>query len=433
MSRAETLRAIQCPACGAGLDVLGGGRVAVMVCPYCTTELDAVQNFAALRKFEGLTRPNTPFRLGMEGEIAGIRHQIIGILGQVEHWKGREWHWAEHLLYSETHGYSWLSLEEGHCLWSRRVRWSLPESHFNPAWINRQETRPSFNAEGRKWSYLETTSQTADYVEGSFTWVPKLGDLTSSVSYLADGEILTVEVGATETEQTLTRWLPAAEVARAFGLAESDLPRPQARHPAEPLPQSESRFTLPTAAGFVLATLAMMTWLEGQSRVALPNLPVAHEAMPQDVTFEITQANRLALIELESRLSNAWATYALNLTGPDGADLIEVEREIGYFEGVDGGESWSEGSQTASLIFRPAEAGLYTLRLTHEGGAREPDPSGRPSILPAQVALRVYEGHSNAVWPSLALILFLMLGAAAPLRRWIARKTRLRLGDWDEE
>ena len=82
MSR-ETLRAIQCPACGAGLDVLGGGRVAVMVCPYCTTELDAVQNFAALRKFDGLKRPNTPFRIGMEGEIAGVRHQIIGILGQV--------------------------------------------------------------------------------------------------------------------------------------------------------------------------------------------------------------------------------------------------------------------------------------------------------------------------------------------------------------
>ena len=433
MSRAETLRAIQCPACGAGLDVLGGGRVAVMVCPYCTTELDAVQNFAALRKFEGLKRPNTPFRLGMEGEIAGVRHQIIGILGQVERWKGREWHWAEHLLYSETHGYSWLSLEEGHCLWSRRVRWSLPETYFNPAWINRQETRPSFNAEGRKWSYLESTSQTADYVEGSFTWVPKLGDLTSSVSYLADGEVITVEVGATETEQTLTRWLPRTDVARAFGLAESDLPRPQGRHPAEPLPQSESRFTLPTAAGFVVATLAMISWLDSQTTLALPPTQVPHETMPKDLTFEITQPARLARIELNSPVANAWVDYTLEITRPDGNELLEVEREIGFFSGRDEGETWSEGSQSTSLIFRPAEAGLYTLRLTHDGGARDPDPSGSPSILPARVTVQVQEGHSNAVWPSLAIILFLILGASAPLRRWIARKDRLRQGDWDEE
>ena len=431
MSRAETLRAIQCPACGAGLDVLGGGRVTIMVCPYCTTELDAVQNFAALRKFDGLTRPNTPFRLGMEGEIAGVRHQIIGILGQVERWKGREYRWSEHLLYSETHGYSWLSLESGHCLWSRRVRWSLPETYFTPAWINRQERRPHFRAEGRKWSYLESTSQTADYVEGSFTWVPKLGDLTTSISNLADGEILTVEAGATETEQTLSRWLPRAEVAQAFGLAESDLPRVTRKHPAAPLGSSQTGFCVSVAAIFTLASLLMMVAVQSATTKSMPPVIFDHAQMPLELPFEVTQPGRLTRIALESMVQNASVSYGLEVEDPDGTLLAEVEREIGYYSGTEGGESWSEGSRSASFVFRPEVAGRYSLRLTYEGGEVEP---GEPETrVPSSVTLQVDDGHPTPGWLIFTFFLFPMLGAIAPLRRWKARQTRLRLGDWDEE
>lgn len=431
MSRAETLRAIQCPACGAGLDVLGGGRVTILVCPYCTTELDAVQNFAALRKFEGLQRPNTPFRLGMEGEIAGVRHQIIGILGQVEHWKGREWHWAEHLLYSETHGYSWLSLESGHCLWSRRVRWSLPETYFTPAWINRQERRPHFRAEGRKWSYLESTSQTADYVEGSFTWVPKLGDLTTSISYLADGEILTVEAGATETEQTLSRWLPRAEVAQAFGIAESDLPPPQGRHAATPLPQSDDRFVLTTAASCAGALLLLIGWLGAQTHTLLHAQPFLLSDLPQTIDLPVTQPGRLMGIDLHSNVDNGWHGFELDLEDPQGNLVFEREVGTSYYHGVDQGEFWREGDPEAQITLRPEQAGTYRLTLANGGSEMEPNElGGQPA---SHITVNVVEGKSSLSWIMLGLLVLLGFGAAGPLRRWIASKDRLRLGDWDEE
>ena len=429
MSR-ETLRAIQCPACGAGLDVLGGGRVAVLVCPYCTTELDAVQNFAALRKFDGLKRPNTPFRLGMEGEIAGIRHQIIGILGQVERWKGREWHWAEHLLYSETHGYSWLSLEDGHCLWSRRIRWSLPEQLFRPSYVNQQEHRPHFRAEGRTWHYLESTSQTADYVEGSFTWVPKLGDLTTSLSYLADGEILTVEAGASETEQTLTRWLPRAEVAKTFGIAESNLPRPQGRHPAEPLPQGDDRFALTTAGSCAAALLLLIGGLNAQTHVLLPGQPFPLSTLPRTIDLPVTQANRLMGIHLDSNVENGWHGFDLELEDPEGNLVFEREAGTSYYHGREDGEYWTEGDRSAHVTLRPAEAGTYRLTVANGGSEMEPGEAGQPAT---EVTLRVVEGEYSLSWILLGLVGLLGLGAAGPLRRWIARKDRLRHGDWDEE
>ena len=432
MSR-DAIRAIQCPACGAGLDVLGGGRVTILVCPYCTTELDAVQNFATLRKFDGMARPKTPFRLGMEGEIAGVRHQIIGILGQVERWKGREWHWAEHLLYSETHGYSWLSLEDGHCLWSRRIRWSLPETYFNPAWINRQERRPSFRAEGRAWHYLESTSQTADYVEGSFTWVPKLGDLTSSISYLADGEILTVEAGASETEQTLTRWLQRAQTARAFGIAESDLPRPHNLHPGDPLPQSDDRFVLTTAGVCGVALLLVIGWLNAQTHILLPGQPFPLSTLPRSIDLPVTQADRLMGLHLRSNVENGWHGFDLELEDPEGNLVFEREAGTSYYYGREDGEYWTEGDRSAHVTLRPEQAGTYRLTLANAGSEMEPGLANEAANPATEVNLRVVEGEYSLSWIMGGFLVLLGLGAAGPLRRWIAHKSRLRLGDWDEE
>ena len=44
MSLGPHLKSIDCTACGAGLDILGGGRVTVHICPYCGTALDALDS-----------------------------------------------------------------------------------------------------------------------------------------------------------------------------------------------------------------------------------------------------------------------------------------------------------------------------------------------------------------------------------------------------
>ncbi|MEC8014532.1 MAG: DUF4178 domain-containing protein, partial [Pseudomonadota bacterium] len=89
MSRAADLLAVNCTACGAGLDVLGGGRVIVHVCPYCGTALDAVEGYRALRKFNETPRPDTMLEIGQSGEIFGVRYTVIGLLQLEERWGGR--------------------------------------------------------------------------------------------------------------------------------------------------------------------------------------------------------------------------------------------------------------------------------------------------------------------------------------------------------
>ena len=100
MTRAPGLTSINCTQCGAGLDVLGGGRVVTHVCPYCGSELDAQHDYAVLRRFADMPRPESPFRLGMTGQVWGVDWTVIGTLGMRETWAGKTWEWAEHQLFS---------------------------------------------------------------------------------------------------------------------------------------------------------------------------------------------------------------------------------------------------------------------------------------------------------------------------------------------
>ena len=85
------LEPVSCPNCGSGLKVLGGGRVVVQVCGYCGTQLDTIENYRALRTFANLKRPDTPFSIGMTGQVLGVGWTIIGILGLREADGGVSW------------------------------------------------------------------------------------------------------------------------------------------------------------------------------------------------------------------------------------------------------------------------------------------------------------------------------------------------------
>ena len=91
MSLNPDLKSINCTACGAGLDVLGGGRVTTHVCAYCGTQLDALDNYRSLQKFDQLNRPDSPFAIGMRGTLWGVDYTVIGTLQHEERWGPRSW------------------------------------------------------------------------------------------------------------------------------------------------------------------------------------------------------------------------------------------------------------------------------------------------------------------------------------------------------
>ncbi|MWB76681.1 DUF4178 domain-containing protein [Pseudooceanicola sp. 216_PA32_1] len=429
MTRAAEIRAINCTNCGAGLDVLGGGRVMSHVCGYCGSELDAQDNYRVLRRYADLVRPDSPLAIGMTGTLDGVAFTVIGTLGMEESWHGEYWRWVEHQLYSPTHGYVWLSWEDGHLVWTRKYR-----GHVDPMWISTDrveaaETRPTAYSRGVRFRYYETTDARIAFVEGEFNWRPRLGDRSTSVSMLADGAMLSYTGSAVEREIELTTYPDQAATLAAFGA--DPRPRPRRVHPVQPMPDGGTVRFLVTW-GLILAVFSLvlgvfMSALVGREVLNTGPIPVAR--LPAEVTFELTDTRRLTVIEVATDVSNSWAWLELSVTDPEDEPVFEVGREVGFYSGRDNEGSWTEGSRRTTFRFHPAMPGTYTAELS----VPESETWQRGGAAIGQVRMSVTEGRSSGFWLFLLGGLFILVGVAAALRRGIRRRARWRGSDWVDE
>ena len=433
MTRAPELKSVNCTQCGAGLDVLGGGRVVAHVCPYCGSELDAQENYQVLRQFSDMPRPDSPFRLGMTGQIFDVDWTVIGTLGMREDWAGKSWTWAEHQLFSPTHGYAWLVVEDGHTTFSRRQRKACRPSWLTSASVEAADSRPWVRMSGERFQYYDTTTAQITFAEGEFTWHPDLTQQTVTISTKSDAAMLDFQTTANEREIYRTTYLDPTETAQAFGLDKGTL-QPKGLHPL--LPLRVGRHT--GFVKFVGITFALVSLLLGLAFAALPGrtvldppVTVSLSALPQEVRFDVTDTQRLVRLTLETNLRNSWTYIGFEVLDPERETLFETGRNIEYYTGRDSEGTWSEGSTRANVKFRPTLPGTYTVVFSETES--EIWTGGTGASQPSFVQLSAREGLSAGAFPILLAFAFGMVAGWHWLRLWWQRRRRWAGSDWTDE
>src|SRR5262249_55321373 len=76
--------------------------------------------------------------------------------------------------------------------------------------------------------------------------------------------------------------------------------------------------------------------------------------------FEL-RGRRNVAVELELPLQNDWAFITVDLVHEASGELRTYGTELSYYSGVEGGESWSEGSRSSTHLFGSAGAGSHVL------------------------------------------------------------------------
>jgi Domain of unknown function (DUF4178) len=433
MTRDADLKTINCTSCGAGLDVLGGGRVIVHICGYCGAELDAQDNYKVLARFDGLTRPQSPFRIGMTGTLAGVEHTVIGTLEHREDWGGRSWIWVDHQLFSPTHGYAWITVEEGHLVFSRRFR--------RPVWmserqVERAENRPNLRVDGQIYSYYDTSTAVITFAEGEFTWAPKIGDRSITINVLGQDAMLSFSETGDEREVYRSSYLDKAEVEAGFDIQTGLQGR--GTHPLQVFTTGpEFKFIRNAALVFALVSLMIAGWLETRGgREVLPYQVFAAQTLPQTLRFDLFDTTGLTRIRIGGDAMNSWAYIGVELDDPEGEPLFEAGRTVEFYTGRDNDGVWREGSNRGDIFFRPDVPGSYALTLTIEDqglwDARNANPPlTRPAV--GQISVSLREGLSSGFWMVLLAVGF-GLAAMYQYGRRIWHRTRRWSGsDWSDE
>ncbi len=426
MTRTAELAAINCTSCGAGLDVLGGGRVRVHICPYCGAELDAQDDYKVLRQYANMPRPDSPFRVGMTGALFDVDWTIIGTIGKTE----AHLTWVEHQLYSPTHGYAWLVVDRGHMTFARRVRRTSTPPWMSEAWVESAEKPPGVRLNGDYYRYYETSDAEVTFLEGEFTWAPRKGDRGRTISSMSNDAMLDFSNTGLEREMYRSVYLDPQVTAAAFGLEEVD--KPSGMHPLLPYQGGRNDRFMTRAAGFfallcILALVGLAT--TGTKRTVFPEQVVPLLALPRSVTFDVADVERLVRVDLFGNPVNSWSFVEMEVIDPEEETLFETGRAMEYYNGRDSEGAWTEGRRDAQVRFRPTIPGTYTL-VFHETEHERWISSGRPAT---QVRVTIDEGVRTSRWLLWLAMLFGISAIIPMARRWLHNARRWSGSDWNDD
>lgn len=352
-------RTVNCTQCGAPLELHGGHRVQSLSCGSCGAVLDSKDEYKVVKQFKDIKRPHLPIKLGMRGKIKGIDFTVIGVL-QVGDSEG--YRWLEYQVFSPTHGYHWLVHSQGHFVFSRRVR-EIPR-------IGAQQ-KSAFTAKGMSFKVYETYLASVFFVEGELTYVAEFGKTSSVTEGICPPYSFTREVGDAEEEYLFGEYIEPSEVYKAFGVTK--IPRrPHSVHACQPYVAKSWALSLARvgrlfAIPAIVIALALLA-LGGGTRQL--NTAFAAQELLKGVyskDFKVTGKDSMMALKLSSNQDNAWAWYDMTVF-KDKEPVASLGKGISYYHGYEGGESWSEGSQSEKAYFTLSDPGTYRFFVKGSGG-----------------------------------------------------------------
>ncbi|WP_039019931.1 DUF4178 domain-containing protein [Halocynthiibacter namhaensis] len=430
MTRTNELKSVNCTSCGAGLDILGGGRVQVHACGYCGSVLDAQENYKVIKQYADLKRPESPFSIGMSGIIQGVEFTIIGTLGFQESWGGRRWTWTDHQLFSPTHGYAYLTVERGHLTFTRAYRKGTRPNWITSKTVEIAESRPSASSNGDRYQYYDTSTSQLTFVEGEFNWHPEIGRATMSVNMMSEDAMLAFTETTTEREVHRTIYLPFTPTCTSFGIA--DALAPSDVHKLMPYKAGQNEGFLRNASLIFLAVSLVLTmFLLGQSKgshVFLERLSA--NDLPAELSIEISRPDQLARMSLSADVNNSWAYLDVALSDPNGDPVFEAGRTVELYRGTSSDGAWREGNKQTTISFRPKLAGAYTLEIGSSESGRWGNTSGRAF---GAVTVRVTDGAATTRWMLGLMLVFAGISAYQIARPMLHSRRRWWGSDWVDE
>ena len=440
MSLSATSTTVNCTSCGAGLDVLGGGRVMVHICPYCGAELDAQDNYTVIAKFDGLKRPDSPFRIGMAGKIKGVDYTVIGTLEYTERYRGQTWRWIDHQLYSPTHGYAWLTVEDGHLVFTRRFR--------RPVWVSSAQVEranhpPTVTVDGTRYRYYETSDGEITFAEGEFTWAPRIGDKTTAVSMLGDNAMLAFSETNKEREVYRSELLDTGAVAASFGV--TNPPVPHGTHPMQPYTGgSNDRFMRIVALVAMVACFALAAFFDTRTgREIGTAIEVQARQLPLTVPIEIPDIPGPVRLTLDTTPhvtpwaaapnSNRWSRLDVQLLTADGTPARNAPSRARVLIGGQGEGRPAARANHLEMVFPDSQSGQYLLGLSVRANGPSAFGQTPPPLTEGAITIRTYGDISNGYWLYRLGIVFLIVVIISFARRWLFNYTRWRGSDWTSE
>ncbi|HEX6042765.1 hypothetical protein, partial [Longimicrobium sp.] len=167
-------------------------------------------------------------------------------------------------------------------------------------------------------------------------------------------------------------YMPGRYVWDAFGL-EGSPPTPRGTYANQPSPHASAVRMWPAFSIFAALLVLALLVRAGGSRTVYEQRDMAFDSLLAEENVVVTPPFRVegrpsALrVKLRTNVNNSWGAFDLTLVDEGTGRTREVGREVGYYEGYEDGERWTEGSQDVTAALSAVPAGTYRLVIAPQG------------------------------------------------------------------
>lgn len=365
----------RCPSCGAPLQARSKDILAVG-CAACGAVVDtADRNYKLLSKALGARdekyAPRLP--LGSKGVLEGKPVEVIGFLVRQSKVEGIAYDWREYLLAGENGTYRWLTEYDGH--------WNVVDVLSKPPTTSGIVMVDNVRYGDQSFRHFSTTP-VAEVIQvaGEFTWRVRRGETSQVIDYVAPPLMLSRESTDNDLNWSLGTYAEPEAIAEAFKLS-GRMIAPVGVYANQPNPwQETSRRVFSLFWKLALAAVVLQvffTYIAG-GRLLLRQDFILSPQMAEDVVvtreFEISGKPRKISVRNNTSLDNNWIGLDLMLVNKASGQAWPATREIAYYYGRDGGESWSEGGRDDEVVFLNIPPGTYYLTVDPDIAPEKPVP-----------------------------------------------------------
>lgn len=353
-------QALNCPNCGAALELRGFAHSLTIACPQCQSVLDAKDpHLQILQKVQARTSSRIRIPLGTRGQIRGAPYEVIGFQERTITVEGVDYSWNEYLLFNPYKGFLYLTEYNGHWNLVRTLR-ALPAMQ--------QGKRPVAYLKGERFAHFQTSQARTTYVIGEFPWQVRLGDAAAVMDFVAPPRMLSSERTGAEVTWSLGEYIPGSEIWKMFQLP-GKAPYAQGVYANQPSPYQGAIARVWTACAYLLLALfaaAMAIGILSRDEVVFDRQYAVHAGAARPFVTDVFQLKgRPSNVEVEihTNLENQWAGFVMALINDETGEAFDFGREVSYYHGRDSDGSWSEGSRDDSVTLSPVPSGRYYLRV----------------------------------------------------------------------
>ncbi|SRR5579883_174367 len=409
-------KALNCPNCGAAVELRGFGHALSAVCPNCTTILDvSTPEIRVLQTIHEKYRVTPTIPLGSSGKFGGTRWDVIGFQRRTIIDDGESFHWFEYLLFNPYKGFRYLTEYEGHWNFVTPLEWQPARKAV--------AGRGAVALDGRIFRHFSGGEATTTFVLGEFPWRVKAGDKVVTDDFIDPPTVLSSEMTGDEITWSRGEYMPGSEIWKSFSLP-GNPPPAQGIYLNQPSPYGKGGMW-GTFFWLLMALIALAIFFAISNRgdvvfQKMYSFSTADKGEPSLVTpvFELKGRPQAMELKVDTNLSNDWAYFNFALINEDTGEAFDFGREVSYYYGSDSDGSWSEGSSSNSVYLPPVPAGHYYLRIEPEMDAKD---GGRfqagswVNKMTYTVTLR--RGVMNSTWFWMAGVLLLIPPIFSSMRR----------------